>query len=356
MVIPEELVMIKELVPNFKKDSRQLIASKSITLFGLGVTLFFTMYSYFFNNSILLYVDLFLLLLLFITTLIMKKRNIYLLGKIALIIMLAGVFILIYANNGMGLVFAWSFIATKFIIIIFGYKRGLIYSFLFNIAIFVLMYKYIGEAITSSGYVRFISISITLTIIAFAYEYSIDNTIKRLHKIQANLEETIKIDSLTNIFNRRYFDTIFPQQIKISKRNNKYLALAMIDIDNFKSYNDTYGHQAGDEVLKSVAQSFKSSLKRPDDYVFRLGGEEFGVLYQLNKKENALVVANKICKNIERLKIAHSENSVSPFVTVSIGVHIVKPQDKHDCDDIYKIADDALYVAKQNGKNRVEEL
>lgn len=128
----------------------------------------------------------------------------------------------------------------------------------------------------------------------------------------------------------------------------------MADIDGFKNYNDTYGHQAGDEVLKEVSFSFLNAIHRPNDYVFRLGGEEFGILFLADRQKDALNVVKKICAKIENLKIAHSDNIASPYVTVSIGVCIIKPIDSYDYDHIYKSTDDALYGAKQKGKNRVE--
>ena len=161
---------------------------------------------------------------------------------------------------------------------------------------------------------------------------------------------------ITTLFNRRYFDEIFPDKIKIAKRNRRFLIFAMADIDSFKNYNDTYGHQAGDEVLRAISLSFLDSMQRPDDYVFRLGGEEFGMLFQVDQQDEGLKIAEKIRKNIEELKIAHAENKDSLFVTISIGLHVIKTLDKHDYDEIYKITDDALYSAKQKGKNTVEEL
>jgi len=218
------------------------------------------------------------------------------------------------------------------------------------------MFNYIGESITYQGYVRFVVASITLIIIAFTYEYSTETTLLRLENVQKDLEKMVKTDSLTKLFNRRYFDEIFPQQIKIAKRNRRLLGFAMVDIDNFKKYNDTYGHQAGDEVLREISQSFKDSMQRPDDYVFRLGGEEFGLLFQIDNRNDSLKLVKDICESVELLKIGHSENSISPYVKVSVGLYVVKNSDNYDYDDIFKKADDALYSAKLKGKNRVEEL
>ena len=167
------------------------------------------------------------------------------------------------------------------------------------------------------------------------------------------IEEIAITDGLTSLYNRRHFDELFPTLIKIAKRNRTLLAFVMMDIDHFKQYNDTYGHQAGDIALKSVAQLLSKSLKRPDDYTFRLGGEEFGMIYTVNDKEDAQRIANEVRQNIEKLNIVHSGNSASSYVTMSMGLYIIENNNLLDTKDIYKKTDEALYTAKQSGRNKV---
>ena len=167
------------------------------------------------------------------------------------------------------------------------------------------------------------------------------------------VEEIAITDGLTALYNRRYFDTIFPQQVALYKRKKELLAFVLIDIDHFKQYNDIYGHQDGDTALKRVAQSLRYTMKRPNDYVFRLGGEEFGLIYYVKNTDEALLIANKVRQNIESLKIDHMGNSVSKFVTVSSGLYIIKQDDTSSIDEIYKKADEALYISKQNGRDQV---
>ena len=348
--------MIRELIPNFNIDSRQLIASKIIIMFSFGATGFFSIYNFIDGANILFYIDFSIFLMLLLFYFILIKKNIDLLAKISFFLMMTGLVMIVHQDGGRNNVYLWTFVGLFYMLLVFGPKKGLIYSGGFFLIIFYLMYTFIGESITEQGYVRFIVISITLITISFAYEHAINVTLAKLNVVQKELEKMAKIDSLTTLFNRRYFDEIFPNKIKIAKRNRRFLIFAMADIDSFKKHNDTYGHQAGDEVLKSISRCFLDSMQRPDDYVFRLGGEEFGLLFQADDKNEGLKVVEKIRQNIEDLKIAHIENSVSLYVTVSIGLHVIKPQDKHDYDEIYKIADDALYEAKQKGKNRVEVL
>ena len=105
-----------------------------------------------------------------------------------------------------------------------------------------------------------------------------------------------------------------------------------------------------------VALTIKSSLKRPDDYTFRLGGEEFGMLYNVSDTDDAFNIANKLREDIESLKIEHSKNSSSKFLTISIGVYIIESDNDYEISDIYKSTDDLLYKAKQEGRNQVAML
>ena len=168
------------------------------------------------------------------------------------------------------------------------------------------------------------------------------------------VEEIAITDGLTSLYNRRHFDNIFPQQIEIAKRAKGILAFVLIDIDHFKQYNDTYGHQDGDTALKLVAKALKDTLKRPDDYTFRLGGEEFGLVYHIKNKDDGYDIANQAKINIENLKIDHTGNSASKYVTISSGLYIIDNSNNDSVDEIYKKSDEALYVAKQSGRNQVK--
>ncbi|HUH41694.1 MAG TPA: diguanylate cyclase [Sulfurimonas sp.] len=169
------------------------------------------------------------------------------------------------------------------------------------------------------------------------------------------IEEYSITDGLTELYNRRFFDINFNKERKISKRDNKNLALLIVDIDYFKQYNDTYGHQRGDEILKSVALAMKSLFKRASDYVYRLGGEEFAVSFYTNDKESALNRAESLRKSIEDLKIEHLSSAISNYLSISIGVTFIPKECAMEVDEIYKITDKALYSAKNSGRNRVVE-
>lgn len=168
------------------------------------------------------------------------------------------------------------------------------------------------------------------------------------------VEELLITDGLTGIYNRRFFNESLPRAINTAKRDRKYFSFLMMDIDHFKQYNDTYGHQEGDHVLIEVAKAIKSSLKRSSDMCFRLGGEEFGVIFESLDPLEAYDIANTIRENVQNLKIAHKKSSTSEYVTISIGLVTKKSTENLVDDEIYKEADNYLYKAKESGRNRVE--
>lgn len=167
------------------------------------------------------------------------------------------------------------------------------------------------------------------------------------------IEEISITDGLTNIYNRRHFNALFPKIINSAKRKNELLSFIILDIDHFKQYNDTYGHQMGDDVLIKVSKAMKDSLHRSDDYCFRLGGEEFGIIFKSDNKDKAVMFSNTIRENIENLNIEHTGNSASKYVTVSMGLICKNAKDINDYNEIYKESDELLYEAKESGRNKV---
>lgn len=168
------------------------------------------------------------------------------------------------------------------------------------------------------------------------------------------LQAAIIKDELTGAFNRRYYNEILPREISRAKRDKKWLAVLMIDADNFKKYNDTYGHPAGDKALIALSKAAQSCLHRSSDYFFRVGGEEFACVYTVTKAEDANLIAERIRQETFDLNIEHNSNIPYGRFTISIGLMILDPNIVYVEEEIYKYADEALYKAKQNGRNRVE--
>ncbi len=160
-------------------------------------------------------------------------------------------------------------------------------------------------------------------------------------------------DFLTGLYNRRHFNTIYELELKRAHRDHKNFVLIILDIDFFKQYNDTYGHDGGDEVLKSISTALKDTLKRANDYIFRLGGEEFAIITSDIKYIGLVKLCNRLLQNIIDLKIKHRTSDINEFVTVSIGAKMLNKDLILSENDIFKLADNALYKAKQLGRNRV---
>lgn len=160
-------------------------------------------------------------------------------------------------------------------------------------------------------------------------------------------------DDLTQTYNRRHFNVKINEEINRAKRNDYYLGFLMLDIDYFKLYNDTYGHQLGDITLQKVANILKNNTNRATDFTFRLGGEEFGIIFSFKDEKESLAYANLIKEEIENLKIEHKTSKVIPFITASIGLVVRKGENIDNDHTIYKLADEALYNAKGSGRNKV---
>lgn len=167
------------------------------------------------------------------------------------------------------------------------------------------------------------------------------------------IEEMAITDSMTGLYNRRFYVQMISEEMNRIKRHRSSLVLMMLDVDNFKLYNDNYGHQAGDIVLNQVANVLKFYTSRSGEYAFRLGGEEFGILVSDMNEEGYLALAERIRRAIEMLEIQHKKNDASAFVTVSIGAAIYYHDSMTTCEELYKESDNQLYRAKDNGRNRV---
>ena len=160
-------------------------------------------------------------------------------------------------------------------------------------------------------------------------------------------------NDLTGLYNKRFFKQTMENEKNRSKREKKNLVFIMIDVDNFKKFNDLYGHLKGDEVLKQIAEILKINSRRTNDFAFRLGGEEFAIITSNLSLSKIIKYTEKIRKDVLSKKIEHSNNENIGFVTVSIGVFNYKSEMNYGCEEIYKFADIALYEAKKSGRNKV---
>ena len=175
---------------------------------------------------------------------------------------------------------------------------------------------------------------------------------KQLHVLNKKYKMDSITDSMTKLHNRKYFDTIFDNMPFISNANNWKCSFIMIDIDYFKQYNDTYGHDMGDIALKEIANVIKNYFNKKHEFTFRLGGEEFGViLFDINENtlENCLKEMNK---KVLELQIEHKNSKILDIVSISMGAIIYEPNSYISANKLYKQADECLYESKQSGRNK----
>ena len=265
------------------------------------------------------------------------------------------VYIALNQNNEFGLI--WTIFLPIFIIPLNGHKRGLLISLAFYTIAFVIAYFGIGiwndNSWTFHSYIRFVLASLVLVYIIYVTELAIYRSNLLLYKKEIKEKEYIQKlrqmadkDTLTQLYNRRRIDEIITKEIAIAKRYNTSLCLAIIDIDFFKNVNGTYGHNIGDITLVTFAKEL-SRLLRQTDYIARWGGEEFVILFTHTSLNDAAKKCQELRKAIKKTKF----QSV-PELTCSIG--LTDGTNKQNIDEFVEKADDALYKAKEYGRDRVE--
>lgn len=173
-----------------------------------------------------------------------------------------------------------------------------------------------------------------------------------LKKQQDFMQNLAMIDFLTGIPNRRHFDDVYQTHWKQSIRDQTPLSVIMIDIDYFKRFNDHYGHQAGDECIRSVAQAIRQTLKRPSDIVARYGGEEFVCVLPKTDLEGGIHIANEIREAIHELHIQNAQSEIHHMLTISAGVSSATPTLEDNPEELIETADQQLYQAKESGRDR----
>jgi diguanylate cyclase (GGDEF)-like protein len=167
-----------------------------------------------------------------------------------------------------------------------------------------------------------------------------------------DLFDKMQIDALTDIYNRYFLEGCLKQFLNSLSLSAGKLGVVMIDIDYFKKYNDTYGHNMGDKCLIKVAQTLKNSIQRAGDFVARFGGAEFIVILPNTDKDGTCMMANKMIENVKACNIPHEKNEAASCVTISIGATTGDVNHTHKNVDYIKRADKALYISKQNGRNQ----
>lgn len=175
----------------------------------------------------------------------------------------------------------------------------------------------------------------------------------RVSALAEELEQMSLVDSLTGLANRRQFDQVYAREWARCQRESKPLALIFLDVDHFKDYNDYFGHQRGDDCLRKLSQVFADAARRPADLAARYGGEEFVILLPETSTVAARQIAEALAQRVQGMGIPHPASQCAGEVTVSAGVAVMRPTAEHDPMELVRLADKALYEAKQTGRNRV---
>lgn len=186
-----------------------------------------------------------------------------------------------------------------------------------------------------------------------AREKELEDLTRRLESSNEILEQMSMTDGLTGIANRRYFDGMIQQEWLRASRGHTSLSIILVDIDHFKTYNDAYGHPAGDDCLKKIAVALKDSLKRPADLVARYGGEEFAAILPETDIYGGVVLAEAMRKEVAQLNLPHRKSRTAAHVSISLGVSSAVTKGG-SMTALVELADKALYKAKDKGRNRVE--
>ncbi len=174
----------------------------------------------------------------------------------------------------------------------------------------------------------------------------------KLQEMNLELQRIATLDGLTKVANRRRFDEFLELEWKRAMREGSPISLILIDIDHFKLFNDTYGHQAGDDCLKAVAQAIRGCVKRPMDLVARYGGEEFTVVLPNTDEKGAFLIAQLAGREVRNLGIPHAKASKIGCVSISCGVSTIYPSRGSTSEELVSRADEALYAAKDRGRNQ----
>lgn len=257
----------------------------------------------------------------------------------------------------------WVFFVPFVVIASVGRKAGTAYLMLFFSMMIYQSYTGLGvwdsETWSILSFSRFIGALFLGYVLALVMDMAItelNERIQQQREIEADYAQELKrlttIDSLTEVYNRRYLNEVVADRIRALARTDSYLAFFIIDIDYFKLYNDSYGHLEGDQVLIKVAKCIKQYIKRYDDLVFRLGGEEFGGVITTDQPDETVKWLAGLVPEVEGLKLVHSPEAELPYVTISVGVYFCPANQVRSISELYRASDKALYKAKNLGRNR----
>jgi len=340
------LLLDKDIESN---SYRKEVTGRFIILLSLVILFVLMIGNFIYSNAAVFYVNLVMLLTLISGRFLPRKYHQYD-AHFVLHFMAFGVLLVVYFNKGQEYTPIWSFLYMYLVISFYGHKQGLWISLTFLTTLCCLLFYFTNLTVSMMEFVRFVMVSVFTLFFAYLAEMLITRTLEKLITAKSMLEQLTKTDALTGLFNRRHFDEVLPLQMSNANRSKELLALAIIDIDHFKSYNDTFGHPAGDLALVALANLLKVQLKRGNDAVFRLGGEEFSLLYQAKDEITAFKLIEDIRVAVESM---HQYCDLERKITISAGLLLIDANQSLTVESAYELADKSLYQAKNSGRNKV---
>jgi len=328
---------------------RQTVTSKFILLLSFIILTTLMIGNFIYSNTDIFYVNLFLFSIMSVILFLPGKLRRYA-SHIVLHIMGFGILLVVYFNHGEEYTPIWYFLYIFLVMSLYGHRVGVRISFAFLTILLILLLSFTNSTISMMEFVRFTMVACFTLLFAYLGEMLISRTFEKLITAKSQLEKLTKTDALTGLYNRRHFDEVLPQQMSSANRSHDLLALAIIDIDHFKNYNDTFGHPAGDVALVALANLLKVQMKRGNDAVFRLGGEEFALLYQAKNEQAAIRFIEDIRIAVESLQ---QYCGLEKKITVSAGLLLISLEQTISVANAYEKADKLLYQAKNSGRNKV---
>ena len=362
----KELLLASFSFEEYSPLYTKVLLLNALLFSAIVINLVFTFVNLFVNHAYaLMSINLFILVLSALALYVLRERQDHIgagyIGNIALFI---GFLLVALLFEGANYTLIWSYFFAPFAIITLGASRGLLFAFVFMVILFGITYTGIDVweegRWNSQSYLRFMIAHILMLYIIYAIQNSYERANQKIEKLRQKEKEQLKVfeklsitDPLTSLYNRRFLNEIFLRQINNTRRNDKVFAFFLLDMDYFKQYNDSYGHQKGDWALQQVAEVLSSVLRRSEDYAFRIGGEEFAGIVVGEDTKN---IEMRIVSILHALKASHieCENALEQGVlTCSIGAYVVEDETEYSFNEIYRTADEALYKAKADGRDRV---
>ena len=330
----------------------------------LGVFFLITMSILLFSEGFYFYAILnlaFCSFLVIIIFLVHTGKNLRFYSIISIIFLQLFFIFLFHSGAGNQMAFVWYYLFPLVSIFLLGIRLGTFLSLLMIILSFVLniFSNYIPffVHIQTDKILRILFSYISIILFSLVFELTRLSTQKKLVETMTELNELAVKDSLTGLFNRRYMDEVIASILQQCTRSGQTAGFIMADLDYFKNYNDTYGHQAGDNLLSCFASMLKSIVLRQTDFVFRYGGEEFSIILSSTSSETVMKLAEEIIIRTREMSVPHKS---SPFgiATVSAGAVFTNSPGDIEFSELVRNADKTLYEAKKIGRNcfKVKEI